>query len=118
MNKTLLSFSAVVGILLVVAGYFFFNKSKTSVSDTSSANTLTILWAAWKPADYLQKLTNDFTKETGIKVKIVQDPWGTFTDTFFNEMKKKEAGKFDMVVGDSQWLGRGSTEGDYVELTQ
>ena len=31
---------------------------------------------------------------------------------------EKKGKTFDMVIGDSQWLGRGSTEGHYVELTQ
>ncbi len=118
MNKTFLI--AIIVILLAAGGgYFLLNKSQGPAPEVATEDdTLTILWAQWKPADYLQELTDDFTKETGIKVKIEQDSWGTFTDTFFNEAKKKEAGKYDMVVGDSQWLGRGATEGAYVELTQ
>lgn len=79
--------------------------------------TLTILWAEWKPADYLQELTEDFTEETGIEVKIVQDSWGTWQDLFKQEMAKGEEGMFDMVIGDSQWLGMGAKEDHYIELT-
>jgi len=75
-----------------------------------------ILWAQWIPADLLQTLSQDFTQQTDIKVNIVQDSWSTWQQKFFDEMARK--GKaFDMVIGDSQWLGRGATEGHYVELT-
>ncbi len=120
MNKIFLSLTAIVVIILLAGGgYLFLNKSKTLTLETSEKDTtLTVLWAQWRPADYLQQLTADFTKETGIKVEIVQDSWGTWNDTFQSEVSKKANGKYDMVIGDSQWLGRGATQGDYVELTK
>ncbi len=75
--------------------------------------TITILWAKWAPSDYLQKLSEDFTKETGIKVTIVQVTWDKFYSAFFDH-----AQEYDLVGGDSQWLGRGSTGGYYVDLTK
>jgi multiple sugar transport system substrate-binding protein len=77
---------------------------------------LKILWAQWDPADYLQQIGKLYEKETGIKVTIVQEPWGSFGDRFFAEMAAKGTA-WDMVVGDSQWLGQGATQGHYVELT-
>jgi multiple sugar transport system substrate-binding protein len=77
---------------------------------------LNILWAQWDPADYLQQVGNMYEQETGIKVNIVQEPWGTFGDRFFTEMAAK-GDAWDMVVGDSQWLGQGATQGHYVDLT-
>lgn len=110
-------------LTLVVVSAVFIKLRSPDVAERKTSSMpvkgeLNILWAQWKPADYLQQLTNDFTKETGIKVNIIQDSWGTWQDLFFNEMKKKSEAKFDMVIGDSQWLGRGATEGHYVELTK
>ena len=77
---------------------------------------LVIAWAKWDPADNLQKLTEEFTKETGIKVEVNQIPWSDF-ETKINAAWTGKSAEFDMVVGDSQWLGNGSTGGHYVDLT-
>ncbi len=76
-----------------------------------------ILWAQWDPADYLQQIGNMYEAETGIKATIVQEPWGSFQDRFFTEMAAG-GDAWDMVVGDSQWLGAGSSQGHYVDLTE
>ncbi len=78
---------------------------------------LNILWAQWDPADFLQQLVADYEAETGIKVNVIQEPWGTFSDRFFTEMAA-EGDAWDMVIGDSQWLGQGSTSDYYVDLTE
>jgi len=77
---------------------------------------LTILWAEWPPADYLQQIANMYEEETGIKVNVIQEPWGSFQDLFTTAMAAK-SDAYDMVVGDSQWLGQGSTSGWYVNMT-
>jgi multiple sugar transport system substrate-binding protein len=77
---------------------------------------LNIAWAQWDPADYLQTIANMYEDETGIKVNVVQEPWGSFYDRFSTEMAAK-GDAFDMVVGDSQWLGQASTTGWYVNMT-
>jgi multiple sugar transport system substrate-binding protein len=77
---------------------------------------LSILWAQWSPADYLQQIANIYEQETGIKVTVVQEPWGSFGDRFFTEMAAG-GDAWDMVVGDSQWIGQGATQGHYVDLT-
>lgn len=77
---------------------------------------LTILWAQWDPANYLQVMGNEYEKATGIKVTVVQEPWGSF----YNRMAAEWAAKgtsYDMVVGDSQWIGQGVEQGHYMELT-
>jgi multiple sugar transport system substrate-binding protein len=81
-----------------------------------AVDELKILWAEWDPADYLQQVGNMYEEETGIKVTIVQEPWGSFGDRFFTEMAA-QGDAWDMVVGDSQWLGQGATQGHYVEMT-
>lgn len=82
----------------------------------SSVDELTILWAQWDPADYLQEVGNLYEAATGIKVNVVQEPWGSFYDRAFAEFAAG-GDSFDMIVGDSQWLGQGAEQGHYVEMT-
>lgn len=78
--------------------------------------SITIWWAQWAPADGLQELGNEFEKETGIAVKVHQIPWSNFQQQVFMNFGSKQT-DFDIVVGDSQWIGRGATKGFYLELT-
>ncbi len=87
-----------------------------AATETPKITELKILWAQWSPADYLQQIGNEYEKATGIKVTVVQEPWGSFGDRFFTEMAAKGT-SWDMVVGDSQWLGQGATQGLYLDLT-
>lgn len=89
-----------------------------AAADESSTGVekLTILWAQWDPADYLQEIGNMYEAETGIQVTVVQEPWGSFYDRAFAEFAAG-GDSFDMIVGDSQWLGQGAEQGHYVELT-
>ena len=78
--------------------------------------TLTIAWAEWNPAGYLQELSKDFTSETGINVEVVQIPW----EGFQNEITLAFVGgssRYDIVIGDSQWLGMNSVGGHYIDMT-
>ena len=75
---------------------------------------LSILWAQWDPADYLQQLCKEYS---GATVKVVQEPWGSFSDRFYTAMAANGT-EWDMVIGDSQWLGTGATSGQYVDLTK
>ncbi len=90
----------------------------TSAPAPSGGNVkeLKILWAQWDPADYLQQIGKEYETKTGIKVTVVQEPWGSFGDRFYTAMAAKGT-EWDMVVGDSQWLGKGATAGWYVDLT-
>lgn len=89
----------------------------TTLFAAPAVKELSILWAQWDPADYLQQLCNEYEKATGIKVKVIQEPWSSFADRFYTAMAAKGT-EWDMVVGDSQWLGTGSTSGQYLELTK
>ncbi len=84
--------------------------------DEPAVSELNILWAQWDPADYLQQIGSMYEAETGIKVNIVQEPWESFQTRFFTEMAAG-GDAWDMVVGDSQWLGEGSQSGHYMEIT-
>jgi multiple sugar transport system substrate-binding protein len=124
MNKRfnfIVGITTVVALLLAACGGAATTQAPaaTSAPQATSAPAvaeLKILWAQWDPADYLQQIGNMYEKETGIKVTVVQEPWGSFGDRFFTEMAAKGT-SWDMVVGDSQWLGQGSTQGHYVDLT-
>jgi multiple sugar transport system substrate-binding protein len=83
---------------------------------TESSEKLTILWAEWDPANYLQELVNGYEKETGVKVTIETTAWPGFQYKAYSEFIAK-SDTYDMIVGDSQWLGTGATDGHYVELT-
>ncbi|HZT41894.1 MAG TPA: extracellular solute-binding protein [Chthonomonadaceae bacterium] len=79
-------------------------------------NPLVIAWAQWQPASELQELCADFTNETHIPVKVEQIPWPQYQDKIYNAWSAK-SDTYDLIVGDSQWLGLGATQGHYVELT-
>jgi multiple sugar transport system substrate-binding protein len=84
---------------------------------TAFAQELTIFWAEWDPANYLQELVNEYEAETGVKITVETTPWSDFQTKAFTEFNAK-GDAYDMVVGDSQWLGAGSTGGHYVDLTE
>ena len=85
-------------------------------STSAFATELTIFWAEWDPANYLQELVNQYTAETGVTVTVQTTPWPDFQTKAFTEFNA-HGDSYDMVVGDSQWLGAGSTQGHYVDLT-
>jgi multiple sugar transport system substrate-binding protein len=91
--------------------------AEQAAAPAGAVQELNILWAQWDPADYLQQIGNLYEQETGIKVNIIQEPWGTFADRFFTEMAA-QGDAWDMVIGDSQWLGQSTTAGHYLDLTE
>jgi multiple sugar transport system substrate-binding protein len=98
-------------VMAVLALMFTFSAAHAQVDE------IVIWWAEWDPANYLQQVGNDYEAETGIKVTVVQEPWGSFYNRVGAEWAAKGA-SFDLVVGDSQWVGQGVTEGHYVDLTE
>jgi multiple sugar transport system substrate-binding protein len=87
-----------------------------AAGEQPAPKTLTIWWAQWAPADGLQALAEEFGRKENVTVKVHQIPWSSFQDQVFQEFGKPNTA-FDIVVGDSQWLGRGATKGLYVDLT-
>jgi len=84
--------------------------------EPASSEELTILWGEWDPANYQQELANQYTAQTGVTVTVQTTPWPDFQTKAFTEFNA-HGDSYDLVVGDSQWLGEGSTQGHYVELT-
>ena len=77
---------------------------------------ITIWWAQWDPASGLQEVAKGFEEETGIAVVVHQIPWPSYQEQVFLNFGNKRT-DFDIVVGDSQWIGRGATKGLYLDLT-
>ncbi len=87
-----------------------------AMSTAALAQELTIFWAEWDPANYLQELANQYEAETGVKVTVETTPWSDFQTKAFTEFNAKGSA-YDLIVGDSQWLGAASEGGHYVDLT-
>lgn len=85
-------------------------------SSPGGSKKLVIWWFQWAPADGLQELANDFKQETGVDVKVEQIPLSSYQEKVFLEFGNTRS-QFDIVIGDSQWIGRGATKGFYLELT-
>ena len=86
-----------------------------SSTQAAKSESITLGWAAWDPANALVELSKDFTAQTGIEVNFEFVPWPNFADRMLNELNNK--GKtFDLLIGDSQWIGGGATYGHYVKL--
>ena len=101
--------------LLLVTGAAFANGGGDS-GGSKMADEITIHWAQWAPADYLQKLSDLYTEETGVTVVVEQTPWETFVQKYNVEMIA-QSDAWDIIVGDSQDLGNMAINGHYVDLT-
>lgn len=88
----------------------------TTVGATSaSADSLTLCWAAWDPANALVELSKDFEAQSGIDMEFEFVPWPNFADRMLNELNS--GGKLcDLLIGDSQWIGGAAENGNYVKL--
>ena len=100
-------------VFVLILALAFVSASK---ADNHQSQSLTIVWAEWDPANYLQELSKDFTAETGIAVDVIQIPWPNFQDKVFTAFVGK-SDLYDIVIGDSQWLGRNSQGKNYINLT-
>ncbi len=111
MKKVLL---LALALALVLSVSFVFAGGDQESADEEQF--ITIHWAQWAPADYLQKLSEGFTAETGIKVIVEQTPWETFVQKYNVEMIAR-SDAWDIIVGDSQDLGNMADSGHYVDLS-
>jgi multiple sugar transport system substrate-binding protein len=100
---------------LLVASLAACSKEKGDTA-AAAARPLTIWWFQWDPATGLQELAGDFTAETGIPVTVRQIPLDSYQEQVFLEFGNDET-QFDIVIGDSQWIGLYATKGLYQELT-
>ena len=89
----------------------------SGVAAQDEITELTIWWAEWDPANFLQQIGAEYEAETGIAVNIVQEPWGSYYDRVLGEWAA-QGDSYDMIVGDSQWIGQAVTEGHYIDMTE
>src|SRR2546430_4487129 len=92
------------------------SKSDSSSSSGSGEKSVTIWWAEWAQSKGLRELGQDFTKETGIKVNVNEIPWSSYQDQVFQNFALTQT-DFDIVVGDSQWIGKCATNKLFVDLS-
>lgn len=99
-----------VGVMLVMGII-------TGAAPAQEGVTLTVTWAAWYPADYLVKLSKEFTQQNpNIKIDGAFIPWPQYHDRVFTEFASGKP-SFDIVVPDSQWIGEAVEGGHLMELT-
>jgi multiple sugar transport system substrate-binding protein len=91
-------------------------ESAPYASASSAEQAISIWWFQWEPADGLAELAAEFQAETGIAVNVQQIPLSNYQDKVFLEFGNARTA-FDIVIGDSQWIGRGATRGLYEELS-
>jgi multiple sugar transport system substrate-binding protein len=114
-------------ILPTLTGFFLAGAllaacSKDEPAPAASANSsagrpkLTIWWFQWDPAKGLSELAAEYGKANGVDVVVEQIPITSYQEKVFVEFGNART-PFDIVIGDSQWIGRGATKGLYLELT-
>jgi len=107
--------SFVLSVLAIVAMLVACGPRPTE--QAPAVTELTIMWAEWDPSNYLQQIGQEYEAQTGVKITVIQEPWGSYYDRVAAEWAAQGTA-FDMVVGDSQWLGQAATQGHYVDLTE
>ena len=81
----------------------------------TTAEDLTLCWAAWDPANALIELSKDFEQQSGHNMSFEFVPWTSFADRMLNELNS--GGQLcDLMIGDSQWIGGGAENGYYIKL--
>src|SRR5215213_4410766 len=106
LHSAVIALVATLGTLVASCGKGE-SAASTQPSHTPSGKTIKILWAKWAPAEALQKLSADYTRQTGNLVYVDQQSWnGAFSQTNQTEFNNNGT-TYDIIVGDSQWLGQG-----------
>lgn len=104
-------------ILCLVGLLSFLGCGGGATPSGDAGKEIVIVWAQWEPANALAKLCEKYTQETGTKVRVEQIPWSNFQDKVGTAIWAGKSSEYDIVIGDSQWLGQAVTEGHYVDLT-
>ena len=79
--------------------------------------SITISWFEWAPTYAFRELTKKFTEETGIEVIVKIYPIPEWQSGVFGDLAEKKATS-DLIIGDSQWLGMGSQNGHFIDITK
>lgn len=98
-NKLGLTLVILIALTLVLSSI-----SVTAAGQEKKPKKLTILWAAWSPADQLETMCKEFTEQTGIKVEVIGPPWDNYL-TKTSVLMSQHSTSFDLALFDSQWKG-------------
>lgn len=78
--------------------------------------SLSIVWAQWAPADVLKQMAEEWGKANNVEIKCTFFPWTEYQEKLYAEFNSSGT-KYDIAIGDSQWIGKGATEGHFLEIT-
>ncbi len=78
--------------------------SVASFAAFSKDERLTILWAAWDPADQLEQMCKTYTEKTGVEVTVKTYPWDKYL-TKTSVLMSSHTTSIDLLIADSQWKG-------------
>lgn len=98
--------------LAALAGIFGCSSGGGGAQD----QTLSITWAKWVPSDVLEEMAREWGKANNVTIKTDFVPWKDYGNKVFTEFNAKGT-NYDIIIGDSQWIGKGASEGHYLELT-
>ena len=66
------------GRLVMLLALIVLVVSSIAPAKAAGVSELKIIWAQWDPSNYLQTLVKDYEAKTGIKITVIQEPWGTY----------------------------------------
>src|SRR3990167_4618722 len=109
---------SVIAVLLVgaCAAWWFAVRLRDAGAPDEKVMPVRILWFEQYSADAVAHIAEAFTEETGIPVIIEQVSVPKFQAIAQQELASGYP-RFDLLVGDSQWLGYGVENGYYEDLT-
>jgi len=110
-SKRLLFFAVVTMILAASMMVLMAGGKEKGAPKEKGMPAITIFWAEWDPANYLQELCNVYNQQTGNTANVETTPWSDFQTKAFNEFAAR-GDAYDIVVGDSQWYYAVPVEGD------
>ena len=71
-------------MLQTVAGAALVLTLMAAPSQKAQAQSLTLCWAAWDPANALVEMSKDFTAQSGIEMNFEFVPWPNYADRMLN----------------------------------
>ncbi len=105
-----------IGLLILALSLAQIACSKSKGEKPANGGMVQIQCETGIASDSLEKLSEEFTKETGIKIEILRVSPAEFKIRTDAELRESDS-VFDLVIGDSAWLGEEGSNGFLVELT-
>jgi ABC-type glycerol-3-phosphate transport system substrate-binding protein len=84
-------FSRPIRVLILIALVVAAFAPGAMLANAQGVKELKIIWAQWSPADYLQQIGKEYEEKTGIKVTVIQEPWGSYLTRVSAEWAAKGA---------------------------